>query len=150
MRTLVAALALTLQTLGAVALAEEETRSGQYWHRRCTSEDNLELQICLTYLMALDDGITLGRLFVARLNHCTPEGVTAVDLRKAVIRHLDRHPHDLHQPFTILILRALRESLPCDDTSRPRNAFTRSGPGTYWYGKCTSEDNLELQDASLT
>jgi hypothetical protein len=120
-RTLAAALALSLQTLGAAAFAEEDKSSGNYWHRVCTSE-GLGHALCLAYLEGFNNGLNFWNAFGASPLYCLPKSVTMGEssvtmdqIRKVVIRFLDQHPHELHNYFPILVTRALRESFPCPD-----------------------------------
>jgi hypothetical protein len=69
MRTLVAAPALMVPTLGSTALAEEDQNSGNYWQRLCTSGGASELR-CIGYLEGLHDGLVLAQFAGARPLYC--------------------------------------------------------------------------------
>jgi hypothetical protein len=116
--TLIAALALTLQ-LCSMAGAEEDRDSGNAWHRKCTSENVTDRLMCTTYLEALSHGLSVATLYGAARIYCIPQGVTVGQMRKVVIRSLEQHPQDLHTGFSLLAVRAFRDSFPCPDTETP-------------------------------
>jgi hypothetical protein len=58
----ITAFVATIVYFGAsAALAEEVTKSGNYWHQVCASQNSADVLSCRAYLQGLHHGMTVGR-----------------------------------------------------------------------------------------
>jgi Ssp1 endopeptidase immunity protein Rap1a len=99
----------TMIALGAVAAAEEDIRSGNYWFRKCAGADYIACHGLLLGLLdynSLMDGMHQKRAF------CPPDGVTIEQAREIVVKAQREKPEMLHLPFTLFAIAAPYAGLP--------------------------------------
>lgn len=84
----------------------------------CMSKYPLDRGICLGYVQGVADTWEAWR-FLTRKNSqsCIPLNVSAGQLEKVVVKHLQEHPEMLHEAAGALVIRAIHEAW-CPD-ARP-------------------------------
>ena len=64
-------------------------------------------QMEMIYLLAFSNNLGPNAKF------CPPDGATIDQTTKVVIKYIDERPEQLHQPFVLLAIDALRKAWPC-------------------------------------
>jgi hypothetical protein len=111
MRKALAGALLLLVTSGAQA----NFLDGYELRARCESRRIDFINTCLGYLTGIadsDDAAPSWRL--AQKMFCIPRGVTASELRSALIHHVSEHPEEEDLNAAILVGNAFIETYPCD------------------------------------
>ena len=81
----------------------------------CESENYFEKGSCTGYIEGVDDSaVTLAHWEGLAEPICIPGGVTSGQLRLVVMKHLNKHPEELHMTASSLVLKALFEAFPCE------------------------------------
>ena len=83
---------------------------GAYGHGESASFDEGECLGNLEAIMHLSDIISVDN---KGPDFCIPDGVTVRQMAKVVVNFLDRHPEQLHRPFSWSAHRALMDVWPC-------------------------------------
>ena len=82
---------------------------------KCKSEDSYNFGFCLGYIEGVNDAHDALAEGMGVSPVCwLPENVTAGQLEKVVIKHLEAHPEDLHLGASGLVLSALYKAFPCE------------------------------------
>lgn len=84
--------------------------------KKLTSADLTDLTACLGYISGVADGYTIGVVASAgeRTMLCdVPDEVTLKEMALIVLHYGRENPAELHQPASIMILKALNKSFPC-------------------------------------
>ena len=76
------------------------------------TEGVLNLGICLGYVEAVSDVLDSGAA-ISGWKACSPENVTAGQVKDIVTRFLVNHPEKRHYAAHTLVARALSEAFPC-------------------------------------
>ena len=117
---LCAALAAVITTTMAPPAKAQDPSSGLY-----QATGNLFLKICrggdvgrgycLGYFAGISDGITTLQLLKPQLwtPICKPDQMTDSQLRDVVVKYLDDHPEERHEPISLLTVLAMRSAWPC-------------------------------------
>ncbi len=117
---LCAALATVIVTAIVQPTSAQEPSTGFY-----QATGNLFLKICrggtarrgycLGYFAGISDGITTLQLL--KPQHwtpiCKPDQMTDSQLRDVVVKYLDDHPEERHEPISLLTVLAMRSAWPC-------------------------------------
>lgn len=106
---------VTLSAMTAIVTADEndQLQSGMKFLDDCTgrSRDGQAGQLfCLGYVSGI---FSLANLFPEPTGICIPEAVTAGQAQKVVVKYLQDHPAELHQPRGFLTWWAMRDAFPC-------------------------------------
>ena len=81
----------------------------------CESENYFDKGYCLGYIVSVHDTVaTLAGWKGFAEYICTPQGVTAGQFRKVVVKNLNENPEELHMAADSLVLNALSEAFPCE------------------------------------
>jgi|SRR5882724_7127429 len=78
---------------------------------------------CMAYMRGIIDmhEIYQATLLPTQRLFCLPEdGIVMTQGVRSVLRYLQAHPELLHEPESLLIVMALREAFPCQDTPAQR------------------------------
>ena len=97
------------------AAALDDSQTGNYWHRICSTNDDFGRLGCLSFVVGLEGGVTVGTLAARGMEpYCQPPTVNnqqRVDIFK---EYLAKHPKDRHQYAPLLYFLAMREAYPCE------------------------------------
>ena len=81
----------------------------------CESENYFVKGSCMGYIEGVGDSVaTLAHWEGFAEYMCTPKGVTSGQFRLVVMKHLNKHPEELHLNAGGLVLIALSEAFPCE------------------------------------
>ena len=69
---------------------------------------------CIGYITGVSDTLTGLRSALRNLAPCYSTGVTNEQTIRIVIKYLEEHQKDLHEPAGEHVLLALREAFPCE------------------------------------
>jgi hypothetical protein len=118
---LCAALAIVITTAIVRPTSAQEPPTGGYQAtgklllKICRGGNAGQEGYCLGYVTGISDGITT--LQMLKPPHwtpiCKPDWVTDRQLRDVVVKYLDDHPEDLHEPISLLTVLAMRSAWPC-------------------------------------
>ena len=76
---------------------------------------NTEQGFCWGYFTGVSDGIAILQTSegLSWQPICKPRKVTTVQLRDVVIKYIDDHPEERHNPIIVLTILAMRSAWPC-------------------------------------
>ena len=94
-----------MTTLSLTMTATAEMFNGNQMWEMCQSR---AVGFCNGYVIG-----TLDALVTQGLTTCTPDGLTAEQLRDLVVRWLRDHPEKRHLSGTWIVANTLRENFPC-------------------------------------
>jgi hypothetical protein len=112
--SLASLLAISLLTTQSPVLANDKFKIGSALLRECNSD--VFRATCTAYISGVVDGSELisgdGKR-EAKLVCIPVDSVTAGQLRLVVVKYLNEHPEELHQPASWLIEFAFIKAFPC-------------------------------------
>ena len=89
--------------------------TGKWLLEKCDEKYGHRLDACLGYITGVHDTVaTLAHWEGFAEYMCTPKGVTSGQFRLVVMKHLNKHPEELHLNAGGLVLNALSEAFPCE------------------------------------
>ena len=114
-------LSLMLATLTWLVAGQVSPAWAAYWIKgnvlvdHCLSDDSRAEAYCLAYVMGVADmvGSISDRMVSGFDAVCFPNETTVGQLHRVVVKYLEAHPEETHQPAVILVTVALREAFPC-------------------------------------
>ena len=104
-----ALMVLTITT----AHADEDRRSGNYVLRYCKPHLDFGYGRCMGMIEAVTDLMRDDDLKPIGGTVCMSEHVTRQQMVQVVVKYIEAHPENMHQPFVGLAMVALYKAWPC-------------------------------------
>jgi hypothetical protein len=93
---------------------EGEKRNGMDLVNDCNNGDGDVRIVCTEYIKGVSDGFTIATVVFKHKNPvCIPNGVSADQLVKVVLKYAYNHPAELQQPSSSIVVVAIRKAFPC-------------------------------------
>jgi hypothetical protein len=80
---------------------------------RCESKSPYLLGVCFGFIVGVGSGFDCEQLLLGRFAFQAPDGATAGQIKKIVVKYLNEHPENLHLPAAPLAAAALSKAFPC-------------------------------------
>ena len=97
--------------------------TGQEWLSQCKGITNIQRSSCIAYIRGLDDMNSLFnqlKIYSKQKDNyypypkiCYPKGVTFGELKKVLIKWLNKNSEKLNEELSFLYIMMMREAFPC-------------------------------------
>jgi len=79
----------------------------------CSKDQEPDWGVCLGFIVGVSSSFDCEQLLLGRFSFQPPDGATAGQMKKIVIKYLNERPEKLHLPAASLAAAALSEAFPC-------------------------------------
>ena len=110
------AIAIFYTLLAASTCSAQDNTSANFWLKMCAS-DAPDVHLCSAFLLGVHEFNRLLPAMGQPREFCPPQQTTMAQHGAVVVKFLRERPGELHHPFIMLALAALKETWPCPPKS---------------------------------